>query len=107
LGDARFVTGRGHGWLVWSDGAIELYGRAAVINNGLATVTYPIALPEKTYVITVGERLATDPGNSLQIHTSMIIDGTVTNTGFQARCQSVDGSPSSYAFSWHAYYSPV
>ncbi|MGL5103065.1 MAG: hypothetical protein ACRC6N_11150 [Plesiomonas sp.] len=108
LGEAKFVTNRGSNvngtWTIWSDGAIELHGINPSITNGLATVTYPIALPKVVRYFSIAERLALDSGTSVkQLHASMIIDNTVTTTGFMARCQMIDSMPSSNGFSWRVY----
>nr|WP_257627225.1 phage tail protein [Enterobacter cloacae] len=111
LGDAKFVTSRGSNvngvWTVWSDGAIEMHGHAPSIVDGLATVAFPITIPRVVRYISMAERLAGDSGSSItQGHTSMIIDSTVTTSGFKARCQMYNGSPSSNGFSWRVYCPP-
>ena len=111
LGNAKYVTSRGSNvngvWNIWSDGAIELYGHAPTIVDGLATVTFPIAIPKVVRHFTIAERLSGDSGSSvMQLHTSMIIDSTVSTTGFKARCQMSTGAPSSNGFSWRAYCPP-
>ncbi|KAA6051597.1 hypothetical protein F3I35_06030, partial [Pantoea sp. Bo_7] len=39
LSEARYVTSRGRNangaWVIWSDGAIELFGTGVNLNNGL------------------------------------------------------------------------
>uniref|UniRef100_UPI0036D24B3E phage tail protein n=1 Tax=Pantoea sp. sgz302252 TaxID=3341827 RepID=UPI0036D24B3E len=112
LGDAKFVVSRGKNangvWVVWSDGAVEAYGYSpSSMVNGLATVTYPIALPAGSLYISIAERLASDPGSTNVLHTSMVIDQTVTKTGFKARCQMFDGTASGSSFSWRVYCAPV
>ncbi|HAX4812103.1 TPA: hypothetical protein JZF60_001504 [Escherichia coli] len=112
LGEARYVIQRGANangvWIRWSDGAIEVFGTGGSNDNGLAKVVYPIALPKLSRFISIAERIRTDyestPNN---VHVSMIVDDQVTNTGFYARCQMYDGSPSSNAFSWRVYCAPV
>lgn len=111
LGNAKYVTSRGSNvngvWNIWSDGAIELYGHAPTIVDGLATVTFPIAIPKVVRHFTIAEHLSGDSGSSvMQLHTSMIIDNTVSTTGFKARCQMSTGAPSSNGFSWRAYCPP-
>ncbi|MEY8770314.1 phage tail protein [Erwinia sp. ACCC 02193] len=112
LGDAKFVVSRGKNangvWVVWSDGAVEVYGYSpSSMVDGLATVTYPIALPAGSLYISIAERLASDPGASNVVHSSMVIDQTVTKTGFKARCQMYNGSASGSSFSWRVYCAPV
>ncbi|ELY4139484.1 hypothetical protein SMZ74_001876 [Cronobacter sakazakii] len=111
LGEAKYVTSRGSNangvWTIWSDGAIELYGHTPSITDGLAIVTFPIALPKVIRHFTMAERLSGDSGSSVQqLHVSMIIDNTVTTSGFKARCQMATGAPSNNGFSWRAYCPP-
>lgn len=111
LGTAKFVTSRGSNangtWIIWSDGAIELHGSQPSITDGLATITFPIALPKTIRFFSMAERLSADSGSSnQQFHVSMILDNTVTTTGFKARCQMATGAPSSNGFSWRAYCPP-
>lgn len=110
LGEAKFVTSRGRnvngGWIIWSDGAIELYGMSGIHNAGKATITYPIALPELSRYISIAERINSDRTTNA-VHVSMIIDNEVTASGFTARCQQFDGSASSNSFSWRVLYAPV
>lgn len=107
---APYIKSRGRNasgsWVIWSDGAIECMGGSTNL-DGLAVVTYPIALPERSRNICIAELIATDPGNYNSTHTSMVIDSTITNTGFKARCQMFDGSISASSFSWRVYYAPV
>ncbi|WP_368540841.1 phage tail protein [Enterobacter soli] len=109
LGNAVYVISRGSNaagsWTIWSDGTTEIMGAWQSITNGLATVTYPIALPSVSRMISIAERTSTDPGMNTpkNIHTSTILDDTVTKTGFKARCQLIDGQASSSAFSWRVY----
>ncbi|HBB9939801.1 TPA: phage tail protein [Enterobacter cloacae] len=113
LGTAKFVTSRGRNangtWVIWSDGAIEMMGYGVTIDNGLATVNYPIELPDLSRYISIAERLAGDSGASVNSsHTSMVIDSLTTKAGFKARCtMSATGNPSSNGFSWRVYYAPV
>ncbi|MBY5118919.1 hypothetical protein K4X53_16760 [Enterobacter cloacae] len=113
LGTAKFVTNRGRNangvWVIWSDGAIEMMGYGVTIDNGLATVNYPIELPDLTRYISIAERLAGDSGAAVNSsHTSMVIDSLTTKAGFKARCtMSATGNPSSNGFSWRVYYAPV
>jgi len=112
LGDAKFVVSRGKNangvWVAWSDGAVEVYGYSpSSMVDGLATVTYPIALPAGSLYISIAERLASDPGSINVVHSSMVIDQTVTKTGFKARCQMYNGSASGSSFSWRVYCAPV
>ncbi|MDC9614085.1 phage tail protein [Xenorhabdus khoisanae] len=108
--NAKFVVERGRNangaWVRWSDGAIELFGLGSPI-NGLATMYFPIELPGVSYFISIAERLSGDTGTANTAHTSMIIDSTLTRTGFQARCLMVSGFPSSNGFSWRLYYAPI
>lgn len=113
LGGAKFVTSRGRNangvWVIWSDGAIEMMGYGVTIDNGLATVNYPIELPDLTRYISIAERLSGDSGAAVNsTHTSMVIDSLTTKAGFKARCtMSATGNPSSNGFSWRVYYAPV
>lgn len=113
LGTAKFVTNRGRNangvWVIWSDGAIEMMGYGVTIDNGLATVNYPIELPDLTRYISIAERLAGDSGAAVNSsHSSMVIDSLTTKAGFKARCtMSATGNPSSNGFSWRVYYAPV
>ena len=113
LGTAKFVTSRGRNangtWVIWSDGAIEMMGYGVTIDNGLATVNYPIELPDLSRYISIAERLAGDSGALVNSsHTSMVIDSLTTKAGFKARCtMSATGNPSSNGFSWRVYYAPV
>ena len=113
LREARFVTSRGRNangqWIIWSDGAIEVMGYGVSIENGLATVTYPIELPDVSRYISIAERLSGDPGAASNYsHTSMVIDSLTTKAGFKARCtMAATGNPSSNGFSWRVYYAPV
>lgn len=113
LGGAKFVTSRGRNangvWVIWSDGAIEMMGYGVTIDNGLATVNYPIELPDLTRYISIAERLSGDSGSAVNsTHTSMVIDSLTTKAGFKARCtMSATGNPSSNGFSWRVYYAPV
>ncbi|EBH8909432.1 hypothetical protein OFY30_005229 [Salmonella enterica] len=111
LGEAKYVTSRGSNvngvWTVWSDGAIEMHGHAPSIVDGLATIAFPITIPKVVRYISMAERLAGDSGSSVsQGHVSMIIDSTVTTSGFKARCQMYSGAPSSNGFSWRVYCPP-
>ena len=111
LGDAKYVTSRGSNvngaWSIWSDGAIDISGHNPSITGGLATVVFPISLPRVVRYISIAERLSTDAGASVQrLHTSMILDDTVTTTGFKARCQMASGEQSSNGFSWQLYCPP-
>ncbi|MEE9683355.1 phage tail protein [Lelliottia amnigena] len=111
LGDAKYATSRGSNangvWTIWSDGAIEMHGHGPAIVDGLATVTYPITLPKVVRYLSIAERLAADSGSSVtQAHVSMVIDSTVTTSGFKARCQMYNGNPSSNGFSWRVYCPP-
>ncbi|WP_338564671.1 phage tail protein [Erwinia sp. E_sp_W01_6] len=111
LGDAKYVTSRGSNvngiWSIWSDGAIEMSGHNPTITSGLATVVFPISIPRIVRYISIAERLSTDAGASVQrMHTSMILDDTVTTTGFKARCQMASGEQSSNGFSWQLYCPP-
>lgn len=111
LGEAKYVTSRGSNvngvWTVWSDGAIEMHGHAPSIVDGLATIAFPITIPKVVRYISMAERLAGDGGSSVnQGHVSMIIDSTVTTSGFKARCQMYNGNPSSNGFSWRVYCPP-
>lgn len=111
LGEAKYVISRGSNangvWAVWSDGAIEMHGHGPSIVDGLATITYPITIPKVVRYISMAERLAGDSGSSVtQAHVSMIIDSTVTTSGFKARCQMYNGSPSNNGFSWRVYCPP-
>ncbi|SMG51796.1 hypothetical protein [Cedecea sp. NFIX57] len=108
LGNAKFVTSRGTNangnWTIWSDGSIELSGYNSTIVEGLATVTFPITLPKVAVNISIAEHLSVDLGSSVQqLHVSMVVDNTITTSGFKARCQLANGSPSGYGFSWHVY----
>ncbi|WP_081051451.1 phage tail protein [Enterobacter asburiae] len=113
LGAAKYVTSRGSNangaWVIWSDGAIEVMGHGVILDNGLATVNYPIALPGISRYISIAERLSADPGTGPNYaHSSMIIDALTTNVGFKARCtMSATGAPSNNGFSWRVYYAPV
>ncbi|EPS5931914.1 phage tail protein, partial [Enterobacter hormaechei] len=108
-----FVISRGRNangsWVIWSDGAIELMGYGVTIDNGLATVNYPIELPDLSRLISIAERISTDPGVGANVtHSSMVIDSLTTKAGFKARCiMSATGNPSSNGFSWRVYYAPV
>lgn len=111
LGEAKFVVSRGSNvngvWAIWSDGAIEMHGHGPTIVDGLATITYPITLPKVVRYLSIAERLSGDSGPSVtQAHVSMIIDNTVTTSGFKARCQMYNGNPSSNGFSWRVYCPP-
>lgn len=111
LGEAKYVTSRGSNangvWTIWSDGAIEMHGHGPTIVDGLATITYPITLPKVVRYLSIAERLAGDSGSAVtQVHVSMIIDSTVTTSGFKARCQMYNGNPSSNGFSWRVYCPP-
>ena len=109
LKEAVYVISRGTNangsWTIWSDGSTEVLGAWQSITNGLATVTYLIALPSASRMISIAERTSTDPGVNTprNIHTSTVLDDTVTKTGFKARCQLLDGQASSSAFSWRVY----
>ncbi|PHM38140.1 tail protein [Xenorhabdus mauleonii] len=109
LGDARFVIERGSNvygaWVIWSDGAIELFGKGEPV-AGLATVNFPIELPSISYYISIAEHIADDTGDGNAVHVSIIIDRTLTKSGFQARCQMVNGQSTNNAFSWRLYYPP-
>ncbi|NIF30569.1 hypothetical protein F3J29_00230 [Enterobacter sp. Cy-643] len=110
LGNAKFVTNQGSNvngdWTIWSDGTIELNGYRSTIVDGLATVIFPITLPKLAVNISIAEHLNTDLGSSVeQLHVSMVIDDTITTSGFKARCQTINGGPSGYGFSWRVYCS--
>lgn len=113
LGGSKFVISRGRNangsWIIWSDGAIELMGYEVTIDNGLATVNYPIELPDLSRLISIAERISGDPGVGVNVtHSSMVIDSLTTKSGFKARCiMSATGNPSSNGFSWRVYYAPV
>lgn len=113
LGGSKFVISRGRNangsWVIWSDGAIELMGYGVTIDNGLATVNYPIELPDLSRLISIAERISADPGVGANVtHSSMVIDSLTTKSGFKARCiMSATGNPSSNGFSWRVYYAPV
>ncbi|HAH3942199.1 TPA: phage tail protein [Escherichia coli] len=110
LGEARYVIKRGTNangaWIIWSDGAVEVFGSAVTIVDGLATVTFPVQLPAVTRNISIAERISQDPGvspASNPMHVSIVIDNTVTTTGFKARCVMASGMASSNGFSWRVY----
>ncbi|HDR2349307.1 TPA: hypothetical protein QCH58_000652 [Enterobacter asburiae] len=113
MGEAKYVTSRGSNangvWVIWSDGAIEVMGYGVILDNGLATVNYPIALPGISRYISIAERLSADPGTTPNYaHSSMIIDALTTNVGFKARCtMAATGAPSNNGFSWRVYYAPI
>lgn len=112
LGAAKFVTSRGSNangvWIIWSDGAMEVAGASVSLSNGLAIVTYPIELKKVSHFISIAERISSDPGvSAAAVHTSTVIDNTVTKSGFNARCQTVGGAISQSAFSWRVYCAPV
>ena len=111
MSEARYVTSRGRNangaWVIWSDGAIELFGAGATLNNGLATVTFPIELPELSRFISIAERLNNDTATANSAHSSMVIDQLTTQSGFKARCVMAAGGTSNYGFSWRVYYAPV
>jgi hypothetical protein len=112
LSEAVYVKSRGGNangaWIIYSDGAVEVFGSAPPNSGGLATVTYPITLPAVSRYISIGERISADAGSGTnRTHISMIIDQSVTTSGFQARCQMSDGAISVNAFSWRVYCAPV
>lgn len=113
LGEAKYVISRGSNangtWVIWSDGAVEVMGYTPSITTGLATVTYPIELPQLSRLISIAERLSADPGTATNLsHVSMVIDALTTKSGFQARCtMSSTGMASSSGFSWRVYCAPV
>ncbi|CAM3717322.1 hypothetical protein [Xenorhabdus thuongxuanensis] len=106
--NAKFVVERGRNalgtWVIWSDGAIELFGLGSPI-AGLATVRFPIELPSTSYYISIAERIAYDTTENVA-HISMVIDRTLTRSGFNARCQVSNGGASGSSFSWRIYYAP-
>ncbi len=110
LGESKYVIKRGKNangaWIIWSDGAVEVFGSAVTIVDGLATVTFPVQLPAVTRNISIAERISQDPGvspASNPMHVSIVIDNTVTTTGFKARCVMASGMASSNGFSWRVY----
>ncbi|WP_368493849.1 phage tail protein [Escherichia coli] len=110
LGESKYVIKRGTNangaWIIWSDGAVEVFGSAVTIVDGLATVTFPVQLPAVTRNIYIAERISQDPGvspASNPMHVSIVIDNTVTTTGFKARCVMASGMASSNGFSWRVY----
>lgn len=110
LGESKYVIKRGTNangaWIIWSDGAVEVFGSAVTIVDGLATVTFPVQLPAVTRNISIAERISQDPGvspASNPMHVSIVIDNTVTTTGFKARCVMASGMASSNGFSWRVY----
>ena len=110
LGESKYVIKRGTNangaWIIWSDGAVEVFGSAVTIVDGLATVTFPVQLPAVTRNISIAERILQDPGvspASNPMHVSIVIDNTVTTTGFKARCVMASGMASSNGFSWRVY----
>ncbi|MEX0446098.1 tail fiber protein [Xenorhabdus sp. SGI246] len=107
---AIFVVERGQNasgsWVIWSDGAIELFGRGISI-AGLATVRFPIELPRTSHDISIAEHIARDPESKNVGHVSMVIDETVTRLGFQARCQYFNGNASTNSFTWRLYCAPI
>lgn len=113
LGKAKYVISRGSNangtWIIWSDGAVDVMGHTPSITAGLATVTYPIELPQLSRLISIAERLSVDPGTATNSsHISMVIDALTTKSGFQARCtMSSTGMASSSGFSWRVYCAPV
>ncbi|OKP02630.1 tail fiber protein [Xenorhabdus eapokensis] len=106
--NAKFVVERGRNalgtWVIWSDGAIELFGLGSPI-AGLAAVRFPIELPSTSYYISIAERIAYDTTENVA-HISMVIDRTLTRSGFNARCQVSNGGASGSSFSWRIYYAP-
>ncbi|HCA7137381.1 TPA: phage tail protein [Citrobacter sedlakii] len=110
VANAPYIKNRGRNangaWIIWSDGAIELFGSSGASNAGIFNVYYPIQLPGISYHFSIAERIQSDPGNNNATHTSMIIDSTVTASGFSARAQMFDGRQSDSAFSWSVYYAP-
>ncbi|WP_071842982.1 hypothetical protein [Cedecea neteri] len=108
LGEAKYVTSRGSNvngdWTIWSDGSIELSGYNSTIVDGLATIIFPITLPKVAMNISTAEHLSFDLGSSVQqLHVSMVVDNTITTSGFKARCQFISGAPSGYGFSWRVH----
>lgn len=110
LGGIRYVKQRGSNangkWAIWSDGSVEVFGTSGVGSSGLATVTFPISLPGISHDIAIAERLSSDSTTNV-MHVTMVVDSTLTASGFQARSQFANGSPSTFAFSWRVIYAVV
>lgn len=108
LGNAKFVTTRGRNasgeWIIWSDGAIEVFGISAGIANGIANVNYPIALPTASKNISIQPRSAADPGATS--FTTTVIDEGLTASGFRAKNLFANGTNSPNQFSWRVYSAP-
>lgn len=112
VANAPYIKSRGGNangsWTIWSDGAIELTGMSQGVVNGLATISYPIALPYVSRHISIAEHQAVDTGpTDNYVHVSTIIGDQVTKSGFKARCtMAATGTPSSSGFSWRVYCAP-
>lgn len=89
-------------WRRFSDGSIEMSGRSPVISdNGVINVTYPVALPGITRDISITQltnQLATG------LIATIVSDTSFTPTGFQTKTITANGSPSTSAYMWRAFY---
>lgn len=77
-------------------------GRSPVISdNGVINVTYPIALPGITRDVSITQltnQLATG------LIATIVSDTSFTSTGFQTKTITANGSPSTSAYMWRAFY---
>lgn len=98
----------GGGYRKFTNGDIEMWGRATPNSSGDAVVTYPIALSKATRDIQVNS-LADASQTSTDIHVTMIIDGSYTATGFRTKsavagAQGGANAASANAYLWRAYF---
>ncbi|EHW1129323.1 phage tail protein, partial [Salmonella enterica subsp. enterica serovar Kinondoni] len=108
----KYVVNRGRNangnFEIWNDGTVEMFGFGGAPVSGLANVTYPIQLPGGVIpVIHLSDMISGDPGNTQNLHQSVLITSSRTSSGFSIRQRSTDGVIPANGFAWRAKYAPV
>ncbi|WP_034911981.1 phage tail protein [Erwinia sp. 9145] len=112
LGDAKYVINRGRNvngtFEIWNDGTIIMSGSSGAPVSGVLTITYPIQLPgSKSPTIQITDMISSDPGNTSNIHQTILIASSISRTGFSIRQRSTNGVVPANGFLWSASYAPV
>lgn len=95
------------GYRKFSNGDIEMWGRGGPNSTGDTTITFPVVLPATTRDLQVGSMMASTV--TLDIHVTMVVDNSVTTTGFRTKsvaraATATNNTASTNAFWWRAYY---
>lgn len=102
LASARVVTQKGgdssEGYTVFSDGTIEMWGRATTLAAGSVNVVFPIPIPSPTRDIQLTTTGETQPVIVL------VNQASLTANGFTAYATTGAGAATSRTFHWKAVY---